>query len=333
MSTLTTTSTVPKTLVYIAGSGHSGSTLLDLILGGHDRIAALGEIHRLYVSANKDTPAHRCVCGEPVRGCSFWSRVDEEIRQMLGVEQPEILSTLVTTDPAYLQSKRETEIWPYEFRHSSAFNLNLNRLAMVAGSRTLWRLLAAASSNVRLHRTAILNSLLIFEAVRRAWDKPIIVDSTKNPARQKGLFLEARERFVVLRVIRDGRAVCYSRMRRENLPMEKCARIWKAENTKQKVAQLTMPKRLIFSVRYEELCRNPEAEVARILAILGLPNDPYLLDFRAGGRHSVGGNPMRFRNSEREIRLDEKWKTGLSREDLQEFEAIAGRLNRRLGYE
>ncbi len=46
----------------------------------------------------------------------------------------------------------------------------------------------------------------------------------------------------------------------------------------------------------------------------------------------VLGNSIRL-ESQQEIRLDDRWKTSLSRQDLAEFERIAGRRNRSYGYE
>jgi hypothetical protein len=37
-------------------------------------------------------------------------------------------------------------------------------------------------------------------------------------------------------------------------------------------------------------------------------------------------------DSTREVRLDERWKTALDREALGTFDAVAGALNRGLGY-
>jgi hypothetical protein len=45
----------------------------------------------------------------------------------------------------------------------------------------------------------------------------------------------------------------------------------------------------------------------------------------------VIGNGMRL-DATREVRLDERWKTALDPEALGTFEAVAGDLNRRLGY-
>lgn len=61
-------------VIYILGSGHSGSTLLDLLLGTHPQILSCGELDNLarYRSSDK----HRCACGEPVPHCSFWREVN-----------------------------------------------------------------------------------------------------------------------------------------------------------------------------------------------------------------------------------------------------------------
>ena len=37
-------SEIPRKVVFILGSGHCGSTLLDLMLGAHSRIVGLGEM-------------------------------------------------------------------------------------------------------------------------------------------------------------------------------------------------------------------------------------------------------------------------------------------------
>ncbi|SCC79482.1 sulfotransferase [Saliniramus fredricksonii] len=63
-------------VVYIAGRGHSGSTLLDLILGSHSRLVSVGEIKqkaltRLFSNVSK----RPCTCGARVGDCKFWNAV------------------------------------------------------------------------------------------------------------------------------------------------------------------------------------------------------------------------------------------------------------------
>ncbi len=57
---------------------------------------------------------------------------------------------------------------------------------------------------------------------------------------------------------------------------------------------------------------------------------PPFMDHGLGLR--VFGNSMRL-ESQQEVRLDDRWKTELNRDDLSTFERVAGTINRKLGYE
>lgn len=320
-----------KQLVYIAGSGHSGSTLLDMLLGGHDQMSDLGEVHRLSMAACKSSKPFLCTCGESVRECFFWNKVAQELQALLDVNDPDILekhpttcakNAEVTNDGEYLRKPQKAKRYP----------ISLNRVAMVIGSKKLQSLLSLVSEDVRRHKAIIRNSLLVYEAVRRAWDTPIIIDSTKNPARLKGLYLAADDGFHVLHLIRDGRAVAYSRMRRTGLSITRCARIWVAEQRKLKLVLLTVPKNLITQVHYEDLATKPEQELARICRVLGIDYQPSMLRFRSDDRHSIGGNPMRFKEGEIQVRFDERWRREMRREDIETFQKIGGKVNRSYGY-
>ncbi len=62
-----------RAVVYIAGSGRSGSTLLDRMLGQMPGVTAIGELAQLWRPGELDKLV--CGCGTPVRSCPFWSRV------------------------------------------------------------------------------------------------------------------------------------------------------------------------------------------------------------------------------------------------------------------
>lgn len=61
----------PK-LVYIVSLGHSGSTLLDLLISGHPAVATAGEAKNLNP---RRMSRRRCHCGQRVSECPFWQRV------------------------------------------------------------------------------------------------------------------------------------------------------------------------------------------------------------------------------------------------------------------
>jgi hypothetical protein len=70
-------------VIYIAGTSHSGSTLLDLMLNAHPQIVSVGEIVRLKSAWIHRKPAV-CTCRNPVAECAFWLRVDQRARELSG---------------------------------------------------------------------------------------------------------------------------------------------------------------------------------------------------------------------------------------------------------
>jgi hypothetical protein len=122
-------------------------------------------------------------------------------------------------------------------------------------------------------------------------------------------------------------------IRRDSATMEFAAKVWARSRWNSDMMMASIPKRQRLLLRYEDLCRDPGGTMARVGQFLGvqMPSGEFKLskqDF-----HGVGGNPMRFRYDEVDIHLDEKWRTELSAADLRTFERIAGKQNRRLGYE
>lgn len=70
--------------VYIAGCPFSGSTLLDLSLGRHPRVCALGETAPVLdeVITKKEfveISSGKCSCGEKVEQCNIWSEVFKKL--------------------------------------------------------------------------------------------------------------------------------------------------------------------------------------------------------------------------------------------------------------
>jgi hypothetical protein len=59
-------------IIYILGSGRSGSTVLERVLNSADRVCAVGELHALW-RLPWDTLT--CSCGRKLRECDFWLQV------------------------------------------------------------------------------------------------------------------------------------------------------------------------------------------------------------------------------------------------------------------
>src|SRR5688572_3567204 len=72
------------TMVLIASAGHSGSTLLDLLLANHTKVSSAGEMNRLTLHA----PDRVCACGATVTQCEYWNAVRGTIRERRGETAP-----------------------------------------------------------------------------------------------------------------------------------------------------------------------------------------------------------------------------------------------------
>lgn len=66
------------TIVYIAGYGRSGSTLLDLLLGMHPAVRSLGEAGMIWDQL--EIAGAECSCGAVLPACAIWGPVLQSLR-------------------------------------------------------------------------------------------------------------------------------------------------------------------------------------------------------------------------------------------------------------
>ena len=64
-------------LIYVMGRGHSGSTILDILLGEAKNACGLSELVSGLARFEKDI----CSCEQPIRECEFWSKVKAEFEE------------------------------------------------------------------------------------------------------------------------------------------------------------------------------------------------------------------------------------------------------------
>ena len=64
-----------RTVALVLSLSHSGSTLLDLILGGNSRCVGLGEVHNVLSMSParlEEKFGVTCTCGRATKNCEFW---------------------------------------------------------------------------------------------------------------------------------------------------------------------------------------------------------------------------------------------------------------------
>jgi len=308
-------------LLYLASSSFSGSTLLTLLLAAHRRIATVGE---LKATAMGDIDQYRCSCGARIRECAYWANLGALLARR-GV--PFDLSRFGT-----------------HFRSEQAGGLADRALrAQVGGplleaARSLaLRVLPGAS---REFQGILERNRALIDAACAQRGASIFLDGSKEPNRLKYLSESRHWSVKALHLVRDGRGVLQSLAKRvlrrptavfKDRPtmIAALAMHWRRVNEACERVLARLPPERWLRVRYEDVCRDPQASIQPIFRLLG--TDPIELpeDFREI-EHHVLGNHMRLRDGR--ITLDEQWRAALSPEDLATFECVAGDTNRRYGY-
>jgi len=166
----------------------------------------------------------------------------------------------------------------------------------------------------------------LFGAIADASGARWLVDSSKDPVYAARLAHLPGFQTRYLHLIRDARAVAYSKMRRRLRPEIHWAEAymatrsalgsagsWNRTHRLAEAARKTVG-RPWHRLRYEDLAADPRAALAPLVSALHVPaTDTDPLAFlgegvaRVGVGHSVSGNPMRFSHGELRVAPDIEW--------------------------
>ncbi|HEX7082171.1 MAG TPA: sulfotransferase [Gammaproteobacteria bacterium] len=309
-------------VLFICSAGHSGSTLLDLLLGSHPQAVSLGEITHLPKNLALNTA---CTCGSPARECPVWSRVVDELS-----EQPEFRR--VHVDPYVLHLGMIQASSVVDRRHQTLLRMWQRKLVYgLAFARFRWNVPVPAAWLGPLTRGAK-NKLVLFGVISRLLSRSVLVDSSKHYLEAVSLYAQAPDVVRIVLLVRDGRAVYYSG-RKRGQSRKAALQAWKRPNER---ALPILARRVadehLLRVRYEDLVAHPQEELERLCRFAGIDFAPEMLRFTEREHHVLNGNRMRF-GTRAVIVPDHSWQHALSARELRDFDRRAGRLNRKLGYE
>ena len=171
-------------IVYIAGTGRSGTTLLAGLLGRIPGVVNLGEVR--FVWDRGLLADETCGCGVPFSSCAFWSAVAGRLDGRVPPDRAaELAGSVNRVRFTSLPGSRGSGLWP---------RTGIQRLEL-AEYRYYLRLLYDAVASV-LPPDAIL------------------VDSSKSPAHLVNVAAVTDAPLSVLHIIRDSRGVAMSLQRR-----------------------------------------------------------------------------------------------------------------------
>jgi len=296
-------------LVYIAAPSFSGSTLLTFLLNQHPSIATIGELKWGKI----DLETYRCSCGLLLRQCAFWKTVEEEmhIRGLpFDLNRP-------LTDFRYHGYKITDRIVRSRVRGPVFETIRTLAIASLTPCQRSWPIIT------RVNRAMI-------EIILELQNASMFLDASKEPVRLRHLINTGDYNIRVIHLIRDGRAVTNSTMRHLNLTAACAAKEW--VQTHQQIRRLknNLRQKNVITIHYEDLCLNSNAILERIIRFLDLKIESDISEFRSS-EHHILGNSMRLRG-DRQIKLDQKWQTMMSPDDLAIFERIGGPINRQYQY-
>lgn len=299
-------------IIYIVGSGRSGSTILDLGLGSNKNITGLGEVHRLSLDPDKRT----CGCGRLINKCNFWSKVIYDYSDGAIKNWHELY-------PVTSISKRYKLL-------GYVFPRYIDLLAVHLRSKAAINFLLPGFTNKFSY---INNSFNLFESVTKITGTEYIVDSSKNVLRAKLMYICKPDNVYIIHLVRDGRSIVESAKRRLNIDVKESTKMWRAVNKKSELALNNVPAKRKLTIRYEDYCRFPNIILSEINNFIN-NNDP-LFDLDtliSEEHHQIPGNPL-LKKAIKGISLQESWKKNLSEQDLSIFGKLAGDLNKKYGYE
>ncbi len=273
-------------VVYVAGTGRSGSTLLGNAVGSLPGALSVGEVKLGFRRGLAEDGT--CGCRQPVRRCPVWGPALEATfgsipDQAAARDFDERLSAAVRTRrvPWWIAGRQSDEVDDLV----DSIGRLLRNLALVSGAS-------------------------------------VIVDSSKLPAYgsllERSPLLDVR----VLHLVRDPRAVAYSWQRAsasqavvgfeeemERFSPTKAALMW-LESTSSVAGLSRQGRGPRLTVRYEDLVATPATTLDRVARFAGVEPDLAFvgadgLDLRMS--HAVAGNPNRVRSGPLALRRDDEW--------------------------
>jgi hypothetical protein len=282
---------VAKTrVVFILGSGRSGSTLFANLLGGVEGMTSVGELR--YLWSRGVIQNRRCGCGEPFDACPFWRAVLTQ---------------------AYQGQPMDAEQASEELAQA----VRLRQLPGYAGAGTSRAMKGAAAGIAeQLAR--------IYRAISETTGGATVVDSSKLPTFAWLIDAIPSLEVTFIHLIRDPRAVAYSWARVKPLPdaaagatMQrigalKSSSLWDIWNA---TAYGMGRRRRYLRVRYEDFVGAPQSILQQVLGMVGKENAvlPFTDDGLALLRitHTVAGNPSRMTRGPISIKSDSEWEQQL----------------------
>lgn len=243
-------------VIYIASYSFSGSTLLDLILGGHSKLLSSGELLR-FNSSIINYAKKGCTCGMPEDKCEYWISVREEfnkymryhgIREDFSLPQINILNKYQAKAPDQFGVHTDYEKSTY-YLMKSMLKIS-GKEVIIDSSKTIPRLLVLLNSD--LFDTRIIYLQKIFEGTMYSIHK-----------RGQSTVKNGIKWYFYYKMLMDL--------------IKKYDMVHKS-----------------YLIKFEDLLNTTDDVINELSKFLEIEFSPNMLDITAADRHIIGGNRMRY---------------------------------------
>jgi hypothetical protein len=301
-------------VLYVAGLGRSGSTILSNSLGQIPGFFSAGELN--FIWRHNVIENRLCGCERSFDECPLWTAVMREaFGGMDGVDPREMT----------------------RLQRAGTRTRHIPTMLTERGRRDLAE---------RLEKLLITYGRL-YSAIASVTGSRVIVDSSKEPAHGRAMSLVPGVDLYVAHLIRDPRAAAYSWLRKKYQPDSESrefmarhspamsAALWDSWNVATEALWRDSPERYL-RLRYEDFVAAPGESFKEILALVGeSDSEPPLAsdrEVKLGVSHTVSGNPNRFETGAVELRHDREWMREMSPRDRALVTALTFPLLRRYRY-
>lgn len=277
-------------VLYIASTGRSGSTLLEMLLSASDHLWSMGEIYTLPWEMERNGV---CGCGRKIDQCKFWAKVLDKKKNLA---RPE----------SFVAKFREYHFGGPFFRPKHLLNIFLEMEWGTSGDLKIFCI-----------ENSILFNAVGQEARRLKGDIRYLIDASKDFYRLDWMTRCPDFNLRVIHIVRDLRAYVYSNIRDYNrgklltfLYALKMTVKYVVENSIIEYILRRMPEENVFFIRYEDLASSPDRIIEAVSRWLKIPPESLnLKSFRDRESHAIAGNKTRHLKTK--IQIDTAWENGL----------------------
>ena len=284
-----------QTIVYIAGNGRSGSTLLARILDSHESIFTAGELINFLDLVDSEDSV--CSCGQTIQGCPFWSKIIQKFKH---------------------DFSNVAELADIQKRFESISHVSGHILNRAAHKRKSYK---DANRNLidGIFQRLPHEMAYIIDSSKTTWSRSL------RPIALSGIgSLPVK----VIHIVRDGRGCMWSMMkgtdtgllrgthlnRHSSFPVIRTTLHWPFANLAAHFFQAMHSSESYCRIRYEDLVENPAKTCSILGDFLGVNLDRQLAILKNSGEidtgHLIAGNRMRS-STRIHIKPDVEWKQRL----------------------